>query len=202
MQHALTTRNGGRVALKKGVHQAVEKFSWMLQDIASRPTRIAELVPLSASAEGFHWRYKLPDDIINSLVTDENLSRTISNSDLELTGGLLHLEALAQTFDIRERTILSNTDNLATLFWQRKGSTTTDKCPPFSSVFLTSTSGSIVTSHVTTISLVSQIPWLMMHLVSFVSMTHNFCITFTRLTTYRKIAPFSPGPHRLKSFPP
>ena len=138
MQHALTTRNGGRVALKKGVHQAVEDLSWMLQDISNRPTRIAELVPLSASAEGFHdasgqgaggvwfpashlaprkgytpapilWRYKWPDDIINSLVTDENPSGTISNSDLELAGGLLHLEALAHTFDIRERTILSNT---------------------------------------------------------------------------------------------
>ena len=132
----------------------------MLQDIARSPARIAELVPLSASAEGFHdvsgqgagcvwfpashlhprqghtnapilWRYKWPDDIINSLVTDKNPSGTISNSDLELAGGLLHLEALAQTFDIRERTILSNTDNLATLFCQRKGSTTTDKVSAF-----------------------------------------------------------------------
>ena len=39
------------------------------------------------------------------------------------------MEALSQTFDIRERTVLSKTDNLNTLFWQRKGSATTDKVP-------------------------------------------------------------------------
>ena len=39
------------------------------------------------------------------------------------------MEALAQTFDIRERTVLSKTDNLNTLFWQRKGSATTEKAP-------------------------------------------------------------------------
>ena len=63
------------------------------------------------------------------LSTDANPGGTITNSDLELAGGLLHLEALAQTFDIRERTVLSKTDNLNTLFWQQTGSATTDKVP-------------------------------------------------------------------------
>ena len=39
------------------------------------------------------------------------------------------MEALAQTFDICERTVLSKTDNLNSLFWQRKASATTDKAP-------------------------------------------------------------------------
>ena len=160
MQHALTTKLGHRISLKKGVHQAIKDFKWILKDISSRPTRIAELVPLLSSAEGHHdasgmgaggvwfpsphlparrgfdnrpilWRLKWPQDIIDSLVTDSNPNGTISNSDLELAGGLLHLEALAQCFDIRERTVLSKTDNLATLFWQRKGSATTDKVPAY-----------------------------------------------------------------------
>ena len=41
----------------------------------------------------------------------------------------MHLDTLAQHLDIRERTVLSKTDNLAALFWQRKGSTTTTKAP-------------------------------------------------------------------------
>ena len=53
------------------------------------------------------------------MVTSENPNGTISNSDLELAGGLLHLEASSQTFDIRERTVLSETNNLNTLYWQR-----------------------------------------------------------------------------------
>ena len=68
------------------------------------------------------WRYKWPDDIIVNLVTTENPSGTVTNSDLELAGGLIHLEAIIQTFHVRECTFLSKTDKLATLFWQRKGS--------------------------------------------------------------------------------
>jgi len=158
MQHALSSKLKGRVALTKGVHDALDDFRWILNDIASRPTRIAELVPLLASAEGHHdasgkgaggiwfpadqlnprhgysqkpvvWRFEWPQHIIDKLVTTENPNGTISNSDLELAGGLIHLEALAQTFDVRERTLLSKTDNLNTLFWQRKGSATTEKVP-------------------------------------------------------------------------
>ena len=76
------------------------------------------------------WRLRWPQFIIDQLVTSENPDGTISNSDLELAGGLLHLEALAQCFDIRERTVLSKTDNLNALFWQRKGATSSDKVPP------------------------------------------------------------------------
>jgi hypothetical protein len=134
----------------------------MFKDIANRPTRMAELVPLLPSAVGYHdasldgaggvwfphatlnprgvlqpssshqpiaWRFAWPDHIKKELVTEHNPNGTITNSDLELAGGLLHLEALAQHFDIRERTVISNTDNLASLYWQRKGSSTTNSPP-------------------------------------------------------------------------
>lgn len=160
MQHALLQQQGGRLSLKKGVHAAISDFKWILRDIETRPTRIAEIVPLLASAVGHHdasgkgaggawfpsehlaireghergpfvWRLEWPAHIVNQLITDKNPLGTISISDLELAGGLLHLDALAQAYDIRERTVLSKTDNLATLFWQRKGSTTTDKVPAY-----------------------------------------------------------------------
>lgn len=158
MQSALSVKKGNRVTLDKGVHSALEDFRFILKDISKRPTRIAELVPLLASAMGHHdasgtgaggvwfpsrhicprsgyshkpvlWRLRWPPDIINKLVTSTNPNGTISNSDLELAGALLHLEAISQCFDVRERTIVSKTDNLNTLFWQRKGSTTSGKVP-------------------------------------------------------------------------
>ena len=148
MQHALANKVSTRVTLSKGVHQALDDFRWLLGEVSSRPTRIAELVPLLSSAEGHHdasgagaggvwfpadhlvprqgathqpvvWRLRWPQRIADLLVTDANPGGTITNSDLELAGGLLHLEALAQTFDVRERTALSKTDNLNALFWQR-----------------------------------------------------------------------------------
>jgi hypothetical protein len=76
------------------------------------------------------WRYKWPTDVASRLITDKNPRGTISISDLELAGGLLHLDVLCQHYAVPERTILSKTDNLATLYWQRKGSTTSGKVPP------------------------------------------------------------------------
>jgi hypothetical protein len=146
-----------RIALRKSIHQALDDFRWMYADISNCPTRIAELIPLLPSAIGYHdasgagaggvwyptpdlaarfhprrplvWRLQWPQDITNNLVSTSNPTGTVTNSDLELAGGLLHLDIVAQNYDVRERTVLSKTDNLATLFWQRKGSATTDKVP-------------------------------------------------------------------------
>ena len=161
MQNALTLKKRGRVALHKGVHDALDDFRWMQKHISTRPTRLAELVPLPPVAEGHHdasgmgaggiwfpssniaprvgyvnnrplaWQFQWPQHIVRCLVTDDNPRGTITNSDLELAGGLLHLDALTQCFDIRERTVLSKGDNLSTTFWERKGSTTSDKPPAY-----------------------------------------------------------------------
>ena len=77
------------------------------------------------------WRATFPPDITASLVSWENPAGAITNSDLELAASLVHHEAAAQCFDLRERTILSKTDNTPTLFWQRKGSTTTTGPPAY-----------------------------------------------------------------------
>ena len=147
------------MTLTRDVHRALDDFRWLFNDITSRPTRLAELIPLASAAEGHHdasgagaggiwfpspslkpregfrngpvvWRLRWPEYIVNQLVTSTNPNGSISNSDLELAGGLLHLEALAQCFDARERTALSKTDNLNALFWQRKASSSSDKVPP------------------------------------------------------------------------
>jgi hypothetical protein len=159
MQHALATKAKGQIALKKEVHDALDDFWWMHNNIASRPTCIAEISPLLPAAEGHHnalgigaggvwflgdnitpregsvgrktilWQYKWPQHIVNRLVTEHNPSGTISNSDLKLAGGLLHLDVLCQCYDVRERTILSKGDNLSTTFWEQNDSTTSIKPP-------------------------------------------------------------------------
>ena len=54
MQEALSTSKKTQVALTKGVHQALQAFIWLHKDITSHPTRIAELIPVLASALGYH----------------------------------------------------------------------------------------------------------------------------------------------------
>jgi hypothetical protein len=64
MQNALALKTDGQLALDKGVHHALEDFRWMQENISTRPTRIAEVVPLPPVAEGHHnasglggWRH-------------------------------------------------------------------------------------------------------------------------------------------------
>jgi hypothetical protein len=73
------------------------------------------------------WRFPFPKSVQRALVTFDNPKGTITNTDLELVGSILQTDAAVQNFDLRERTQLHRTDNLGTLFWQRKGSTTTTK---------------------------------------------------------------------------
>merc|ERR1739841_371863 len=54
LQEALTGKHNQRIVLRKGVHDSIRDFKWMLRDISRRPTRIAELVPLPPSALGYH----------------------------------------------------------------------------------------------------------------------------------------------------
>jgi hypothetical protein len=63
------------------------------------------------------------------LVTFQNPTGSVNNSDLELAGSLFSQEAASQCFDVRERTIKDSTDNMATMFWSRKGSVTTTGPP-------------------------------------------------------------------------
>ena len=81
------------------------------------------------STNSIIWCCEWPQHIKDTVVTEDIPFGTLTNSDLELAGGLLHLETIANNFDVRERTILSKTDNLATLYWQQKGSSTTTKAP-------------------------------------------------------------------------
>jgi hypothetical protein len=54
MQSALSTQSKNRIALNKGAHDALDDFCWMHDNIALRPTHIAEVVPLPPIAEGHH----------------------------------------------------------------------------------------------------------------------------------------------------
>ncbi len=96
----------------------------MQENISTCPTWIAEVVPLPPVAKGHHnasrlgaggiwfpvgftstqplvfW-HRMPDFISSQLVTADNPHGSITNSNLELAGGLLHLDALSQCFDTR-----------------------------------------------------------------------------------------------------
>jgi hypothetical protein len=155
-----------RIRLSPNLHQILADFATIHHQLHTRPTRLAELIPLQPTVHGAHdaskagaggvllptphatprhslhwditstipppvvWRVRFPEHIQRQLATSHRPG-PISNSDLELAGSLLQHEVGAQCFDLRERTLRNKTDNLAALFWARKGSATTTKPPAY-----------------------------------------------------------------------
>ena len=71
------------------------------------------------------WRHTFPDWVQRDLVPSDNPDSSITNSNLKLTDSITHNDVLAQHTDVRERTIYNSYDNIATVFWQQKGSAMT-----------------------------------------------------------------------------
>ena len=51
---ALRHVEGKRVALTRGVHQALADFQWLAEDLSRRPTRPYDLVPLQPDLDSYH----------------------------------------------------------------------------------------------------------------------------------------------------
>jgi len=143
-----------RLRLSATLHGFLDDFRWLARDLAERPTRIAELIPdreprtegacdaASAGMGGVHfipashdardddivpilWRCRFPPWVQSRLASFANPRGTVTNSDLELAGSIAHNDVLAQFANVTERTTHNCYDNIAAVYWQRKGATTT-----------------------------------------------------------------------------
>ena len=138
-----------RLRLTKTLHGFLQDFRWLAKDLTSRPTRLAELIPdqtpstngacdaAGTGMGGVHfvptsnkiipllWRQPFPPWVRDRLSSFKNLNGDITNSDLELAGSIAQNDVLAQAADVCEKTTHNSYDNIATVYWQRKGATTT-----------------------------------------------------------------------------
>ena len=144
-----------RIRLTRMVHDFLDDFRWLFQNLDQRPTRIYEVVPTEPQIvgatdasglgmggiffvptststedkpdyESYLWRVPFPDDIRACLVTFENPNGTITNSDLEMAATVGHNDVVAHKYNVAEITVQTGHDNVAALMWNRKGSTTTE----------------------------------------------------------------------------
>ena len=134
-----------RVRLDSHMHAQLDDFESLVCDLASRPTRLAEIISdalgaigsVDASGKGMGgvwftvdgdplvWREKFPDDIVNRLVSSSNPTGDLTNSDFELTGVVAHQDILAQAHDVREASVSVLNDNTPSISRSTKGSVTT-----------------------------------------------------------------------------
>jgi hypothetical protein len=146
--------NKKRLYLTSDAHDFLDDFRYLAKNLQERPTRHFELVPsspqvigatdtstvglggvflvpteqstpLTPSYRSYVWRFRLPDHIRNKLVSDANPTGFVTNSDLELAAAVVHPDIIATQCDVTETTVASLHDNTPTVFWQKRGSTTT-----------------------------------------------------------------------------
>jgi hypothetical protein len=144
------TRPTDRLTLSTAVHDQLDDFRTLAANIAGRPTRWGEVIP---SAPAFYgctdalalgmggiwvdalgllppllWRKSFPPEVTAGVVSWDNPAGTLTNSDLEQAGVICAPDVLTNVHDIRERTILTSTNNTPALSRERRGSTT-GNCP-------------------------------------------------------------------------
>ena len=145
LQEALRKSDRQRVRITQHVSDTAADFTALVDSLASRPTRLPELVPTPPShvgacdacqvgmggvwlaADGVAtsptlWRQRFEPHVARALITSDNRRGTISISDLELTGMIAHKDVAASAFDVRERTFWIASDNRAAVAWSTKGS--------------------------------------------------------------------------------
>ena len=145
-----------RLRLTQDAHDFLDDFRWIVESIYVRPTSLFEIVPApplvvgttdasghgmggvffvptdtstadSPDYESYFWRTKFPPEIVSQLVTRDNPHGNITNSDLELAASIAQHDVIAHTVHIEYATIFTAHDNTPTVYWNRKGSTTTTK---------------------------------------------------------------------------
>jgi hypothetical protein len=120
LQEGLKYTEKGRLRVTSDRKDQLADFEYLAQGLAERPTHLSELVPdhpvtvepHDASGTGMGgvwipaitnsnlspilWQDKFPETITKKLVSFDNPQGTITNSDLELAGGIAHADILIQ----------------------------------------------------------------------------------------------------------
>lgn len=146
LQDALSKGDRHRVRLTRGVFDSLADFRAIADSLRDRPTRFRELIPVGdpvaygacdacrrgmggiwfvPGAAPIVWRAPFPIAIQRMLVTSANRGGSLSISDLELAGTLAHKHVLTQAVPtVAERPLWLGGDNIASLSWATKGSST------------------------------------------------------------------------------
>ena len=141
LQLALNRASDGRIRVTANVRHHLETFEALVADLCDRPTHLAEIVPedpaLIGTTDGSGlglggvfmdedlqpsvWRYPLPDDIRRALVSADNPTGTVTNSDFEQAARQGQLCVMAANYDLAYCTIENGTDNTPALGRLDKG---------------------------------------------------------------------------------
>jgi hypothetical protein len=142
LQAALQQSHDGRVKIDDTTRAQLQTIEDLLDD--SQPTRIEELIPgdpihlgacdaakagmggvwFTHDGQPLVWREPFPVSVQANVVSFENPTGTVTNSDLELVGTIVHQAVLGENAAVEGETAHTLCDNTPAVAWRHKGSTT------------------------------------------------------------------------------
>jgi len=141
--------DSGHIRVTSDMCDQLHGFKHLAKSLKEQPTSLSELVPDHPVAIGPHdmsgqgmggvwlpaitnsnlkpmlWRAQFPESIQQDLVSWRNPTGTVTNSNLELAGGIGHQDILVQVVDCTGCTLLPLGDNTPQVSWHLKGSAST-----------------------------------------------------------------------------
>jgi hypothetical protein len=150
LQHTLTQAKDPRLRLTALVKAVLRDWLLLATTASQYPVPIHTLVPrqptciaaADASQNGMGgfwmtadqnilWRTTFPRPIRDQLITQDNPTGTLTNSDLELTALITGCLLPAAHSPLPHPSIAIASDNTPAVAWAKKGSTTSNKAPAF-----------------------------------------------------------------------
>jgi hypothetical protein len=146
--HLPKAKPSDQLRLDQPVHDQLDDIRWLADNLRDPPTRWAEIIDsapaflgtVDASGQGMGgvwisaddndhpilWRLEFPASVQSCLVTYNNPSGNLTNSNLEQLALMCHPDILACEHKIRERSICILSDNTAAVSREHCKSTSTD----------------------------------------------------------------------------
>jgi hypothetical protein len=143
--HATNPKPSNRLCLPKCVHDQLDNIRWIANRLNARPTCWAEIVDSSPAFIGtvdalglgmggtwisctdtqaapLLWCHRFDATISDRLVSMENPTGSLTNSELEQLTLTCHPDILTDNHDVREETICALSDNMAAISHERRRS--------------------------------------------------------------------------------
>jgi hypothetical protein len=132
------------------VHDFLDDFRWISKEVGSLPTSIDEIIAQPPSTFGatdasglgmggvffllggrpYLCRKPSPHKVASELVTGDNPKGSVSISNLELAATVAQSDVLCQLVDVSGRTTHTMHNNMATVWWRKKGPLPPRVLPP------------------------------------------------------------------------
>jgi hypothetical protein len=146
LQLALKRRSDGRIKITESLRHHINAFASLAASLSSRPTYLAELVEqeptllgatdaakqglggiyYDSSGTPYVWRFPLPAEVQARLVSADNPSGSVTNSDTEHAALIAQTDIMAMNHDVAYVTLANGTDNTPANSRVVKGSLSSD----------------------------------------------------------------------------